>query len=369
MKILWLTWKDRKNPLAGGAEAVNEGLAERLVRSGHEAILMVAGFPNAVGEEMINGYKVIRLGNRLSVYWQAYRYYKKYLAGWADLVIDEVNTMPFFAKFYVKEKNILFVHQSCREIWFYEMFFPLNIFGYLVELIYLWLLRDREVITVSDSTKNDLLRFGFCSEKIKIISEGIEIEPINTLSAVKKFDQPTILSLGAMRRMKRTHEIIKAFELARDQCQDLRLVIAGLPQGRYGRNVLKLLAASRHRLAIEYLGKVSRERKIELMRQSHLVAVASVKEGWGLVVTEANSQGTPAVVYNVDGLRDAVKHDKTGLVCQKNSCRELAKNFLQMLNGREKYDDFRRQAWQWSREINFNRSYNDFIKILSQSYG
>ena len=30
MKILWLTWKDRKNPLAGGAEVVNEELAEKI---------------------------------------------------------------------------------------------------------------------------------------------------------------------------------------------------------------------------------------------------------------------------------------------------------------------------------------------------
>ena len=38
MKILWLTWKDRKNPLAGGAEVVNEELAKRLVKDGHEVI-------------------------------------------------------------------------------------------------------------------------------------------------------------------------------------------------------------------------------------------------------------------------------------------------------------------------------------------
>src|SRR3990172_9551868 len=102
MKILWFNWKDRKNPLAGGAELINEEIAKRLVRDGNEVILLVAGFSGAKTEEIIDGYKVVRLGNRWTVYWQAYRYYKKYLMGWADLVIDEMNTIPFFAKFYVK---------------------------------------------------------------------------------------------------------------------------------------------------------------------------------------------------------------------------------------------------------------------------
>lgn len=124
MKILWFTWKDRKNPLAGGAELVNEELAKRLAKDGHEVVFLVAGFPGGTLEEKIHGYKIIRLGNRWSVYWLAYRYYKKNLAGWADLVIDEINTIPFFAKFYVRERNVLFVHMLCREIWFYEMFPP-----------------------------------------------------------------------------------------------------------------------------------------------------------------------------------------------------------------------------------------------------
>jgi len=123
-KILWFTWKDRKNPAAGGAELINEAMAELLAKEGYEVIFLVAGFKGAKPEETINNYKIIRLGSRWSVYWKAYRYYKKHLQGWADLVIDEVNTMPFFCKFFVKEKKILLIHQLCREIWFYQMFFP-----------------------------------------------------------------------------------------------------------------------------------------------------------------------------------------------------------------------------------------------------
>lgn len=120
-------------------------------------------------EEIINGYKIIRLGNRWTVYWEAYRYYKKHFTGWADLAIDKVNTLPFFCKFYAKEKNIMFFHQLCRKIWFYEMGFSMNLIGYLAEPVYLWPLNDKEVITVSESTKNDLSEYGFKKDNVSII--------------------------------------------------------------------------------------------------------------------------------------------------------------------------------------------------------
>ncbi len=55
MKILWLTWKDIKHPLAGGAEVVNEELAKRLAKDGHEVLFLVGGFEGGEGG---SGYKL-----------------------------------------------------------------------------------------------------------------------------------------------------------------------------------------------------------------------------------------------------------------------------------------------------------------------
>ena len=365
MKILWLTWKDRKNPLAGGAEVVNEELAKRLVDNGNEVVFLVGGFKDCQKEEIVDGYKIIRLGSRWSVYYQAYKYYKNNLIGWSDLVIDEINTVPFFAKFYVNERNILFVHQLCREIWFYQMFFPLNVIGYVLEPIYLWLLKDRKVITVSQSTKNDLMRFGFKKENINIISEGIEIEPVKDINGITKFEKPTILALGAIKAMKRTDHIIKAFEIVKNDINDLQLIIAGATEGQYGKKVLEMIKKSKYKDSIKYLGKVSKERKAELMQKSHLLCVTSVKEGWGLVVTEANSQGTPAIVYNVDGLRDTVKNNQTGLICDKNTPENLVEKITNIFKNHELYKALQKNGWDWSKELNFENSYKQFISLIN----
>lgn len=363
MKILWFTWKDRKNPLAGGAEVVNEGLAKKLVENGHEVILLVAGFRGALNEEFIDGYKVIRLGNKWTVYWQSYKYYKRHLVGWADLIIDEINTVPFFCKLYVKEKNIILCYQLCREIWFYQMFFPLSLIGYMAEPLYLWLLRKQIVLTESESTKKDMQNYGFKKDKIHVFSVGIEIAPVKDLDKVHKFEKPTILVFGAIKATKRTDHVVRAFEIAKEKIINLQLVMVGSTEGEYGAKVLKMIKTSKYKDSIEYLGRVDTTKKIELMQKSHLIGVTSVKEGWGLIVTEAGSQGTPSVVYDVDGLRDAVEGGLAGYICNTNP-RALAETIVHAIKDKNLYDTQRINAWIKAKATTLDIGYRQFLNIV-----
>ncbi len=479
MRILWFTWKDLKHPEKGGAELVTAEITKRLIEEGHQVKIITAGYPASqksikftpsddLGSKVKsqkfdtqNGAEVIRVGNKFTVYWQAYRYYKKNLRDWPDVVIEEINTIPFFTQFYTRVKsqkskvksqkfikpkaesiitssdendfrhstlrpstNYLFFHQLAREIWFYQMPWFIGWIGYLAEAVYLRLLSSGiklstlwtlmtfdspQVITVSNSTKQDLMKYGFKKENINIISEGVHINPIEDLSKIKKYEKPTMLSLGAVRKMKRTIHQLKAFEIAKKEIPDLRLKISGLVNDKYGEKFLKLIEKSPYKKDIEFMGRVSDEKKEELMQKSHLITVTSLKEGWGLIVTEANSQGTPAVVYDVDGLRDAVRHNKTGLVCQPvhplhkgghptfremedggvfrallstfdpesfdgvnfmnfrltpNTPANLAKSIAQLLQNKEKYDKLRTNAWRWSKEITFEKCYEDFKESI-----
>ncbi len=363
MHILWLSWKDLSHPQAGGAEVVAHELMGRLVKDGHTVTLFTAGFSDAAPEENRDGYRIVRSGNRYSVYWHAYRYYKKMHSSF-DLVIEEINTIPFFTSYYVHEKNILLVHQLARQIWFYQMSFPLSVVGYVLEPIYLWLLRKNTIITVSESTKHDLVRYGFKRNHIHIISEGIQTEPAHNLAPLKKYPAPTLLSLGAIRPMKRTLDIVKAFEIAKQKIPALVLIIAGDGSGAYGEKLQTYAKHSRFASSIVTLGKVSAEKRLELLQQSHVLAATSVREGWGLVVTEAASQGTPAVVYDVHGLRDSVRNGVTGCVTSRNTPQALADTLVALLSDEKRYDMLRTAAWGWSREINFEKSYEDFLKII-----
>ncbi len=65
---------------------------------------------------------------------------------------------------------------------------------------------------------------------------------------------------------------------------------------------------------ITFFGYVEEERKFELLRRAHIMVVPGVREGFGINVIEAASQGTPAVGYDVHGLRDSIQDGETGLL-------------------------------------------------------
>lgn len=363
MRILWLSWKDIQHPQAGGAEVVTSELCNRLVKAGHEVTLVTAHYAGAAHKDMIDGYNVVRVGGRFSVYFHAYRYIKQHLANWPDLVVEEINTIPFCSKLYLRHKQrLLFFHMLCREIWFYQLPLPAGLVGYLLEPLYLRFLSSERAIAMSESTKQDLMRYGFKAKNISLISEGIQLTPVAQLDANVKYDQPTIVSLGSIRPMKRTLDQVRAFEIAKQSMPALQMKIAGDASGAYGKKVLAAIRNSPYKKDIEYLGRISSEEKSQLLQKVHLITVTSIKEGWGLIVTEAASQGTPAAVYNVDGLRDSVQHDKTGAVCARNTPGQLAVNIVALLSNQPHYQALQKNAWEWSKQINFETSHQQFSK-------
>lgn len=378
MKILFLNWKDEFSSDSGGAEVVLVQIINRLVRDGHQVTLLTQQYTKRDGvqsksEEDVDGYKIIRVGkDRYTHTFLASWFYLKNLRNKFDVVVSCNNTAPYWVGLLRgKEKHFSLYHQLAREVWWFETKFPVNYFGfYLLEPIatFLQAITNKKCITISESSKKDLIRFGFKENNISIISMGIDISPIQDLVDIEKFSDPTILYFGAMRDMKRSLDVVKAFEVAKESVSDLKLKMAGSTSGKYAQKVLGYVSNSKYSYDIEVLGKVSQEEKVEIMQKSHVICVTSIKEGWGLIVTEANSQGTPACVYDADGLRDSTKDGVTGLVSENGKPGELAKNVVKLLKDKDLYRDLQINAYEWSKEITFEKCYEDFCRIIFKQF-
>ncbi|MEJ2151107.1 MAG: glycosyltransferase, partial [Chloroflexota bacterium] len=137
---------------------------------------------------------------------------------------------------------------------------------------------------------------------------------------------------------------------------------AGGGEPGYSTQLEKLAA----RLGLEgcatFAGRVSDEEKRRLMRQADALALASVREGWGLVVVEANALGTPAVVYDVPGLRDSVRDGQTGLICRPNTPQALGEALAGLLGDSERLAGMSAAAWAYSREFTWARSAREMIQ-------
>jgi glycosyltransferase involved in cell wall biosynthesis len=364
MRILWLTWKDRTHRSAGGAERLSSEVARRLAADGHEVKVVTSAVPGRPARETLDGYEVIRAGNRFTVYPRALWFVARQLGGWPELVIEEVNTVPFFSRLVTRAARQRFVlfYQLCREIWFLQLPRAIGAVGYVIEPLYLRLLAGDRALAMSESTRQDLVRHGFPAERVAVTGAAISLQPVERLEAVVKAPAPMVVSLGSVRPMKRTLDQVRAFELAKHQVPELRLLIAGETDSEYGRQVLEVIRSSPFHEDIKYLGRIDEARKRELLERAHVILVSSVKEGWGLIVTEAASQGTPAVVYDVDGLRDSVRDGETGLVVPPRP-EALADGLVGLLHDPTLYASLQRAGWEWSRTLTFEALYERFLAV------
>lgn len=369
MKLLWITWKDHLHPDAGGAEVVCRELTQRLVAEGHEVTMLTARYPGSKRHESLDGVTYIRVGSNRYVHpLLAGLYYLRHLRNKFDVVVEEIQgCAPYFAVFFGRASHrFLFYHQLARKNWLYEVKAPFSYIGYYLLApiaTRLIALSRAPVITVSESTRSVLARYGFDAHRTHIISEGLHFAPLQQLTGIQKYSRPTMLSFGAMRAMKRTLDQVKAFEIAKRSIADLQFKIAGSSDSAYGQKVLGYIAQSKYRADIEYLGRVSTQQKAKLMQKSHVIVVTSVEEGWGLIVSEANGQGTPAVVYDVEGLRDSVQHNRTGLITQQTP-EALAAGVVDILQDSQKYAALQVNTHRFSKNLTFEQSYQDFLTVV-----
>ena len=96
--------------------------------------------------------------------------------------------------------------------------------------------------------------------------------------------------------------------------------------------------------------------------------MTSVREGWGLVVIEANAMGTPAVVYDVHGLRDSVVDGDTGLVCFENTPSGLAEKIRVLVTYRALRDRLAHGALERSRCFTWEQNAAEFQCVLMKLY-
>ena len=220
-----------------------------------------------------------------------------------------------------------------------------------VEPIYLRGYRHTPAITISKSTEEDLRRLGFDSQ-ITIVPIGIE-----HISFVQppKAPTPTFLYVGQLAPSKRIADMIQALAQFRAATGSGRLWLVGSGSDRYRRSLSECATRLGVQNDVVFLGHVTEEEKHRLMAEAHILLMTSVREGWGLVVTEANACGTPAVVYDVPGLRDSVRNEETGLVVAARP-RDMSTALTRLTTDAALYELLAAEGKRWSQTFSFEKA-------------
>jgi glycosyltransferase involved in cell wall biosynthesis len=171
--------------------------------------------------------------------------------------------------------------------------------------------RSTRVLTVSESSKRDILRFvDVPPDKIDVIynayDERFGIEPaeedVGRVRERYQLHDEFVLYAGNVKPHKNLERLIEAFHLVRNRGLDhLKLVLIGDEISRYA--ALRR-AVHQHQLHkyVRFLGYLPEETLAVMYRLAGVFVFPSLYEGFGLPPLEAMASGTPVVTSNVSSL-------------------------------------------------------------------
>jgi len=372
MNILILNWRDIKNPSSGGAEILTHEMAKRWVAKGHSVIQLSSHFTACKEEDIIDGVRIIRKGHPdiryffSSIHFLSFVYYLKNFRGKVDVVIDEVHGIPFFTPWYVKEKKIVLSCEVAGNLWYSIFGFVFGSVGKYTEKFYLrYIYRGIPFLTISQSTKKDLLQNGIPESDITILPMGISLPKKSQTS--KKNLYPTLLFVGRLTKQKGVDYAIYTLKEVIKHFPKTHLWIVGRGEKSYEEHLKHIVKKQHMSQHVTFFGYVSEEEKFNLMGKAHILLHPSLHEGFGLTVPESARVGTPAVAYNSSGLRDLIENGKNGILLKENTSKAMAGAVISLLEDGARYKKLSLAARQASMRFDWDKTAQTALRIMKKN--
>jgi len=391
-----LNWRCPTNPKSGGAEYVTRKHLEAWALAGHEVHWLAGSFPGAKpyeklpiseitkkqfsqikpplaarsspsdseGSQLTSNPPVIhlhRFGSPFTISFLAPLLYWFKWHGDFDLVIDQIHGIPFLTPLWAwKSRKIAFIHEVAQEIWDEMLPWPINIIGKLYERLYFLLYRHIPFWVDSNSTRDDLVRYGILSSLIHVIPCAIDLEPVTEVPEKEK--TLTFIFLARLVKMKGIEDALRIIAEVKKTTPEVKLWVVGGGDPVYVSHLQDMTKELGIEPNVEFKGRVDEDEKVRLLRRAHWLLHTSMREGFGLTVLEANSQGTPVAVFDVSGIRDIVSHSKNGYVIDRNNL-----NLIEVKSTLHQYIEMCQYSIQNIHSFNWSEIFTKSLSLIQDN--
>lgn len=364
MKILIINWQDIKNPFGGGAEVHLHEIFSRIAKKGNDVWLYCCKTPELESKETIDGIKIIRFGNRNTFNFTVRPAYKKrFCHENFDIVVDDINKIPFYTPLYVKEPLLAISHHFFGKSIYREADFISASYVYLSEKLMDFIYKKTQFAVVSQSTKDEFISRGYNPENFTIVQNAINHDNF-PMSVGKKSEFPLISYFGRIKKYKSIDHLLFAFAKISKKFPEARLHILG--KGDFMPSLQKLAVELGIFDCTTFFGYVSEAQKVELLSLSWVVVNTSMKEGWGITNIEANACGTPVISANVPGLKDSVSEGSSGLLYDYGKINHLAEKLELILSNQVLRRKLSEGSIQWANQFSWDNSANLMFEKCKQ---
>jgi glycosyltransferase involved in cell wall biosynthesis/SAM-dependent methyltransferase len=348
MRILFVAWRDLPHPRAGGSEVLVDELARRLHERGHDVTLLCGGPAGS------HPYRAVSNGGTYTQYLATpFRYAARFRD--VDLVVDTINGMPYFSPLWRHAPRLAMLTHVHTDQW--ARYFPRRIAaaarfveGKGLPFVY----RNTHFVTISPSTAQELRALGVDESRVHVMWLGANVEPAG--ATVARSPEPMFVALGRLAPNKRLDLLLDLWARVAPQTGGRLVIVGDGPE----RDRLEARTREDPALAgVVFEGKVSERRKAELLGQAWLLVHTAEREGWGLVIPEAGLCRTPALAFDVPGVKDAVEPGVSGVLAAGDD--EFAAEWVALAADASRRAALGEQAAVRAARLSWDRTADEFL--------
>lgn len=362
-RVLVLNERDLRHPLAGGAELHVSEIFRRLHGHGYDVTLASSSFAGSPPEEVVDGLAVRRFG-RLPFYYPrvALACAQGTRRGDFDVVVECLNKVPFFSPLYSSAPVLALCHHLFGEVAFRQVAWPIAAAVWASERLIPPLYRGLSFITISESSRDDLVARGIPAADVRVSHCGVERTEIEV--DVDRVRPRRVAYMGRLAAYKRVDVLLRAMARLSDRFPTAEVVVVGRGAARPSLEKLANELGIADRVC--FTGFLPDDERDALLADSRVCVCASEKEGWGLTVIEANRVGTPVVASDVPGLRDSVRDGTTGLLAPYGDVEAFASAIGRLLDDDALALQMSREALRWSENFDWDRAASEMGEAIQR---
>lgn len=206
--------------------------------------------------------------------------------------------------------------------------------------------RSDKIITVSESSKRDIIRYlNVPEEKIEVVYNGVEYDRFaksnnnqDKLKVMQKYNLPQnyILYMGTLEPRKNIESIVRSYSvLKKNYNNEIKLVIAG-KKGWLFENIFNLVESLKLQDDVIFTDYVDEVDKAAIYQMANLFVFPSIYEGFGIPVLEAMASSVPVITSNVSSLPEVA--GDAAILVEPKDVNSIAKNMHKILSNNDLRD-------------------------------
>ena len=264
-------------------------------------------------------------------------------------------------------KYILVLHDVIYKV--DKTFHPFIYRKYLQFFTYFSIKSSDLIITVSEYSKHDILKYYRVNEKkIKVIYEAADKEfKILNLSEIERkeilellnYPDHIVLYVGMIENRKNILGILKIADQVYLKNKNIKFVIIG----KIGYGGEKLLREIKIRQNVIYLKSVEDKLLKKIYNISSIFLFPSFYEGFGFPPLEAMQSGLPVLASNNTSLEEII--DSGGLLHEPNDYKSFIEDIFKLIEDKDYYEEIRNRGIERAKNFNINLTVLELVKVFN----